>query len=153
MAPCKRPNGTISKEILFQKSRFIANGKPLMLRSIRRTVLEWSHRLAWPRTEPSQGLNTGSNPVGTTTLFPSPLLELAFFIFACTSSIEFIGQNALYRFNTIGRDLLPQVLPARTESAREPGRISANILALVREGLDIRRKWQIQWVLSSGVYV
>ena len=27
----------------------------------------WSHRLAWPRTEPSQGLNTGSNPVGTTT--------------------------------------------------------------------------------------
>jgi hypothetical protein len=28
----------------------------------------WSHRLAWPRTEPSQGLNTGSNPVGTTTL-------------------------------------------------------------------------------------
>ena len=31
----------------------------------------WSHRLAWPRTEPSQGLNTGSNPVGTTT--PSSL--------------------------------------------------------------------------------
>ena len=30
--------------------------------------LGWSHRLAWPRTEPSQGLNTGSNPVGTTTL-------------------------------------------------------------------------------------
>jgi hypothetical protein len=28
----------------------------------------WSHRLAWPRTEPSQGLNTGSNPVGTTIL-------------------------------------------------------------------------------------
>ena len=28
----------------------------------------WSHRLAWPRTEPSQGSDTGSNPVGTTTL-------------------------------------------------------------------------------------
>ncbi|SLM46733.1 protein of unknown function [Nitrospira japonica] len=26
----------------------------------------WSHRLAWPRTEPSQGSDTGSNPVGTT---------------------------------------------------------------------------------------
>jgi hypothetical protein len=26
-----------------------------------------SHRLAWPRTEPSQGSDTGSNPVGTTT--------------------------------------------------------------------------------------
>jgi hypothetical protein len=25
-----------------------------------------SHRLAWPRTEPSQGSDTGSNPVGTT---------------------------------------------------------------------------------------
>ena len=33
------------------------------------TIDIWSHRLAWPRTEPSQGLNTGSNPVGTTTLF------------------------------------------------------------------------------------
>ena len=32
-------------------------------------IVVWSHRLAWPRTEPSQGLNTGSNPVGTTTLF------------------------------------------------------------------------------------
>ena len=31
-------------------------------------IVVWSHRLAWPRTEPSQGLNTGSNPVGTTTL-------------------------------------------------------------------------------------
>jgi hypothetical protein len=29
----------------------------------------WSHRLAWPRTEPSQGLNTGSNPVGTTNTY------------------------------------------------------------------------------------
>ena len=29
----------------------------------------WSHRLAWPRTEPSQGSDTGSNPVGTTTCF------------------------------------------------------------------------------------
>ena len=28
-----------------------------------------SHRLAWPRTEPSQGLNTGSNPVGTTNTY------------------------------------------------------------------------------------
>ena len=33
----------------------------------------WSHRLAWPRTEPSQGSDTGSNPVGTTTV--SPLLD------------------------------------------------------------------------------
>ena len=32
----------------------------------------WSHRLAWPRTEPSQGLNTGSNPVGTTTTYAIP---------------------------------------------------------------------------------
>ena len=40
----------------------------------------WSHRLAWPRTEPSQGLNTGSNPVGTTTPSlrgPEPLIEQA----------------------------------------------------------------------------
>ena len=29
-----------------------------------------SHRLAWPRTEPSQGSDTGSNPVGTTNLSP-----------------------------------------------------------------------------------
>ena len=27
------------------------------------------HRLAWPRTLPFQGSNTGSNPVGDTTLF------------------------------------------------------------------------------------
>ncbi len=47
--------------------RFVANRKPLMLRFTVRTVPGWSHRLAWPRTEPSQGLNTGSNPVGTTT--------------------------------------------------------------------------------------
>jgi hypothetical protein len=33
----------------------------------------WSHRLAWPRTEPSQGLNTGSNPVGTTKLSLDPV--------------------------------------------------------------------------------
>src|SRR4029077_15811850 len=33
------------------------------------TIDSWSHRLAWPRTEPSQGLNTGSNPVGTTKHF------------------------------------------------------------------------------------
>ena len=32
----------------------------------------WSHRLAWPRTEPSQGLNTGSNPVGTTSTYAIP---------------------------------------------------------------------------------
>src|SRR6185503_14097403 len=37
---------------------------------VRSHILDsWSHRLAWPRTEPSQGLNTGSNPVGTTKLF------------------------------------------------------------------------------------
>lgn len=29
----------------------------------------WSHRLAWPRTEPSQGSDTGSNPVGTTNTY------------------------------------------------------------------------------------
>ena len=33
------------------------------------TFDSWSHRLAWPRTEPSQGLNTGSNPVGTTSTY------------------------------------------------------------------------------------
>ena len=31
------------------------------------TECGWSHRLVWPRTEPSQGSDTGSNPVGTTT--------------------------------------------------------------------------------------
>ena len=46
---------------------FVANGKALMLRSRSHRGSGWSHRLAWPRTEPSQGLNTGSNPVGTTT--------------------------------------------------------------------------------------
>src|SRR6185503_9925714 len=38
----------------------------------------WSHRLAWPRTEPSQGLNTGSNPVGTTTLFLRSIFTIMF---------------------------------------------------------------------------
>ena len=51
-------------------------GASVQIRS--RVIDVWSHRLAWPRTEPSQGLNTGSNPVGTTTLlllriFPSCL--------------------------------------------------------------------------------
>ena len=36
----------------------------------------WSHRLAWPRTEPSQGLNTGSNPVGTTISLASSSFSL-----------------------------------------------------------------------------
>ena len=46
------------------------------------------HRLAWPRTLPFQGSNTGSNPVGDTTFFffslaagslfqPSRFVELA----------------------------------------------------------------------------
>jgi hypothetical protein len=76
MAPCKRPNGTIPKcspsPLLPEERSFVANRKPLVLRSTRQTVLEWSHRLAWPRTEPSQGLNTGSNPVGTTTTYAIP---------------------------------------------------------------------------------
>lgn len=46
---------------------FVANRKALMLPSYAHGGQGWSHRLAWPRTEPSQGLNTGSNPVGTTT--------------------------------------------------------------------------------------
>ena len=37
----------------------------------------WSHRLAWPRTEPSQGSNTGSNPVGTTNTYAIPELTAA----------------------------------------------------------------------------
>jgi hypothetical protein len=41
--------------------------------------LSRSHRLAWPRTEPSQGLNTGSNPVGTTK--PSLLVPATHFRF------------------------------------------------------------------------
>jgi hypothetical protein len=60
--------GRSQSALLPEEWRFVANRKPLVLRSTRQTVLEWSHRLAWPRTEPSQGLNTGSNPVGTTTL-------------------------------------------------------------------------------------
>ena len=40
---------------------------------VRSHILDsWSHRLAWPRTEPSQGLNTGSNPVGTTITYARP---------------------------------------------------------------------------------
>jgi hypothetical protein len=31
------------------------------------------HRLAWPRTLPFQGSNTGSNPVGDTRHFPGPV--------------------------------------------------------------------------------
>ena len=41
----------------------------------------WSHRLAWPRTVPSQGTDTGSNPVGTTNL---PLKRLS----ACLPGIR-----------------------------------------------------------------
>ena len=33
-------------------------------------ITGWSHRLAWPRTAPSQGADTGSNPVGTTISTP-----------------------------------------------------------------------------------
>ncbi len=49
----------------------------------------WSHRLAWPRTEPSQGLNTGSNPVGTTTLL--------FFSFlpSCLRTIELVLKHGM----------------------------------------------------------
>src|SRR5438105_807855 len=36
------------------------------------TIDIWSHRLVRPRTEPSQGLNTGSNPVGTTSTYAIP---------------------------------------------------------------------------------
>ncbi len=32
-------------------------------------ILARPHRLAWPRTLPFQGSNTGSNPVGDTTPF------------------------------------------------------------------------------------
>ena len=67
MAMCIRPAWPPIKRDLYSTERcFIANGKPPMLRSVLGVVPGWSHRLAWPRTEPSQGLNTGSNPVGTT---------------------------------------------------------------------------------------
>src|SRR5689334_11402379 len=49
----------------------IENVTGLMIPSeLRLQVAPWSHRLAWPRTEPSQGSDTGSNPVGTTTVSP-----------------------------------------------------------------------------------
>ncbi|CUS37307.1 hypothetical protein COMA2_30196 [Candidatus Nitrospira nitrificans] len=80
MARYSRPKWTFSNPLaLANEWRFVANRKPLMLRFIVRAVPGWSHRLAWPRTEPSQGLNTGSNPVGTTTpssLMPAAILNL-----------------------------------------------------------------------------
>ena len=38
-------------------------------RSLPMSLLVRPHRLAWPRTLPFQGSNTGSNPVGDTNLF------------------------------------------------------------------------------------
>ena len=44
------------------------NGRVLSFRCNEHDCItrDWSHRLAWPRTAPSQGADTGSNPVGTT---------------------------------------------------------------------------------------
>jgi hypothetical protein len=40
-----------------------------MSASVRLAIVARPHRLAWPRTLPFQGSNTGSNPVGDTTFF------------------------------------------------------------------------------------
>ncbi len=37
-----------------------------MSASVRVSIVARPHRLAWPRTLPFQGSNTGSNPVGDT---------------------------------------------------------------------------------------
>lgn len=42
-------------------------------RSLPMSLLVRPHRLAWPRTLPFQGSNTGSNPVGDTTLGDTPV--------------------------------------------------------------------------------
>src|SRR5215203_5069245 len=69
----RRPDCKLKRACATVLSWFFPYASPREASLLRDTEHGWSHRLAWPRTEPSQGLNTGSNPVGTTTV--SPLLD------------------------------------------------------------------------------
>ena len=71
MAPCKRPTGKIPKGSPSDGAAVRCKEKTACATVHLSDRFGWSHRLAWPRTEPSQGLNTGSNPVGTTILSPA----------------------------------------------------------------------------------
>ena len=77
----------------------------------------WSHRLAWPRTEPSQGLNTGSNPVGTTTL------SLHLFSTLAPSARGHLGAES----RLIRDARVPQILSAELTGSRQTGKCSTDL--------------------------
>ena len=72
-------------------------------------VLFCPHRLAWPRTLPFQGSNTGSNPVGDTKLvfhLLSPDLP-----FHSSHSVEFVARAGYTGRRRLGRFFLQATPP------------------------------------------